>query len=716
MRLWRQKLIIFAPVAAMLCLFVFVLAFSMDRAARETDAVDVEKTRQALREVLRVNVDRLAGVASDNAYWDDAADAVYRPTPDLEFIRRTWGASTADGTNYDGAYVIGADGRSILGLRDGKDDPTPIARRLDSELAVLARRPQVPGGGIGGIVMLRGKPTLLGVAQILPTSDRPGWKLPEEGVARLILVKRIDNALLERLGRSLVINDLRISRFDDGGLGLPLVDVHGKAIAWFVWTPGDPGYVALRRSLPLTGLVLVLALSLSAIMIFQAARFVSRLARQALLDSLSGLPNLRALRRELARRLNTQDHVALCLLDLDGFKFVNDNYGHGVGDRLIQGCATLLKQIAGEQAFVARLGGDEFAIIVSGSEAWEKARRLADTILERLGEPVRLDARTLVVGASIGLAQGYGDKLDAQELLRRADVAMYAAKRAGKMRVCVFDARLDHRQARMHQIENELRTALAAGDFRLVYQPLYDAASGSITSVEALLRWTSLTMGEVDPVEFIPVAEESGLIDPLGRFILRKVCEETRDWNMSVAVNVSAAQLRNPDFAGQVRTILEETGFPPVRLELEITETYLVSDPETAGRVLHELRELGVSIALDDFGTGYASIGFLRQFSFDKLKLDRSLVMDAENSEAARALLQASIAMARALNMEVTAEGVETAGQADLMRIAGCDQMQGWLFDKAMTGEQMFELMRAERAGQSEQSEQPGLSRGRTAN
>lgn len=702
LKVWRQNLRVFAPVLAMLCLFVLVQAFGMHRTARETDAVDMERTRQAISEALRSNVDRIAGVASDNAYWDDAADAVYRSDPDLAFIRRTWGDSTADGTNYDGAFVLDPEGRTILGLRDGRDVPARIETKIARDLAILARRPQVPGGGVGGVVMLDGKPTLIGVAQILPTSERPGWHIPETGPARLIFVKRLDSTLLERMGRSLSVRDLKLVPSDGDGLHMPVTDLHNRTIAWLVWSPGTPGKTALKRAMPVIGIALTLAIILSAIMAFQAGRSVTALARQALLDSLSGLPNRRALRHELTRRLATQDHVALCLLDLDGFKFINDNYGHAVGDRVIVNCAGMLKDMLGEAGFVARLGGDEFAFVLSGGTAWERTRQLADDVLARLGEPFRVDERTVLIGGSIGLAQGYGDKVDAHELLRRADVAMYAAKRAGKMRTCVFDARLDHRQARLHHIESELRTALAAGDFRLVYQPLYDAGDGRVTCIEALLRWTSPTLGEMDPVDFIPVAEESGLIDPLGRFVLRKACEETRDWaDMRVAVNVSAAQLRNPDFSEHVRTILDDTSFPAGRLELEITETYLVNDPETAGKVLHELRELGVSIALDDFGTGYASIGFLRQFSFDKLKLDRSLVMDAENSEAARALLQASVAMARALNMEVAAEGVETSGQADLMRVAGCDQMQGWLFEKAMSAEEVMAhvLRRGEQAG-----------------
>jgi diguanylate cyclase (GGDEF)-like protein len=646
---------------------------------------------------MRSHVDRIAGVASDNAYWDDAAAAVYRPSADLKFIQRTWGDSTGDGTNYDGAYVLDARHHMIIGMRDGTADRTPIENRIGDAINILAKRIGGEAEGAGGIISLDGAPALIGIAQILPTSHGSALTVPIERRYHLIFVKRIDSALLQATERNLAIKGVRIIPAQEKGAAILIRDVGGRVIGGLGWDPSNPGLVALRRALPPIAFALLSAILLTVLIARQGARSIRELERQALVDSLSDLPNRRALRQELQRRLSGQHEVALCLFDLDGFKFINDNYGHAIGDRLIIACGEMLVEMIGDKGFVARLGGDEFAFTLSGQDAWSDARRLADQILDKMSIPFRVGDRTVMIGASIGLARGIGSEVDSGELLRRADVAMYAAKRGGKMRICQFDALLDQRQARIHVIETEMRTSLANDDFRLVYQPVFDAADGTVNCVEALLRWTSPTLGEVNPSDFIPVAEESGLIDPLGLYILRKACEDTCGWDdMRVAVNISAAQLRNPDFPRQVREILDETAFPVGRLELEITETYLIADPETAGQVLQGLHDIGVSIALDDFGTGYASIGFLRQFSFDKLKLDRSLVVDAENSDAARALLQASVAMARALNMEVAAEGVETAGQADLMRIAGCDQLQGWLFDKAMSPEAIVALMAAQ--------------------
>jgi len=686
---------ILVPVAALLSLFVLVQIFSLIHTAREANAIDAERTSLALRAAMRSHVNRIAGIASDNAYWDDAAAAVYRTVPDLSFLRRAWSDSTGDGTNYDGAYVIDPKGHLLIGMRDGKPNMKPLRRGLADAIGVLSKRPRPHGGGVGGILALPGELVLIGVADILPTSKNSAVKPPPSGSCyRLVFIDRLDRALLAETSKSLMINHLRIVPKTETDLSIPIRDVHGLVIANLRWDLQSPGMTALKRALPPIAAAMIVAIMLTMLIARQGARSIDELSRLALIDSLSELPNRRALRAELKRRLTGPQTVALCLLDLDGFKFINDNYGHAIGDRLIVACAEMLVKLVGDRGFVARLGGDEFAFVLSGGSAWRDVKRLADDILDKMTVPFRVGERTVMIGASIGLTRACEDEADAGEMLRRADVAMYAAKRAGKMRVCQFDAMLDHRQARTHIIETEMREALANDQFRLVYQPVFDATDGSVNCVEALLRWSSPTLGEIDPTDFIPVAEESGLIDPLGLYILKKACTDTCGWDgVRVAVNVSAAQLRNPDFPRNVKAILEETGFPPARLELEVTETYLVSDPETAGFVLQGLRELGISIALDDFGTGYASIGFLRQFSFDKLKLDRSLVIDAENSDAARALLQASVAMARALKMQVAAEGVETSGQADLMRVAGCDQLQGWLFDRAMPAERIATLI-----------------------
>lgn len=413
---------------------------------------------------------------------------------------------------------------------------------------------------------------------------------------------------------------------------------------------------------------------------------IDKLEALGLTDSLSLLPNRRALHIDAQRLALTGQETALALIDLDGFKLVNDHHGHFVGDRLIKECSTLLHGICGGEASVYRLGGDEFAVLVTGPIAGNILEGICRTLLSRLATPFQIDDRAVVVGASIGLARSGGVALSSSELLRRTDVAMYASKRAGKMRCTWFNADFDRNSEVIREIDDALRLALLRNEFYLEYQPLVDANSGTVVAVEALLRWSRPDGPSIGPATFVPIAEDSGLINPIGAWVLRQACLDALAWEeIKLSVNISAAQLRNPEFPVELGQILEETGFPPGRLELEVTETHLVLDSLVASRSLEVIRQFGIRIVLDDFGTGYASIGFLRQFRFEKLKIDRSLVVDAATDGGSRAMMLASIAVARSLNMDVTAEGVETEDQADLVRAAGCDQIQGWLYYRAMS-------------------------------
>ena len=415
-------------------------------------------------------------------------------------------------------------------------------------------------------------------------------------------------------------------------------------------------------------------------------RNVTQLADIGLTDSLSQLPNRRALHPKINDEINSSEEVAVAVIDLDGFKIVNDLYGHAVGDELIKKYSEILEKICGDDAGSYRLGGDEFALTRSGPLCNTILEGICRAMLERLAQPIAVGDRRIAIGASVGLSYSNGkDGYDSSELLRRADVAMYASKRGGKMRCTWFKEDFDRNLEALRDMDAELRQALIDEEFSVHYQPLVDATSREVVAVESLIRWNRADGKSVGPNIFIPIAEETGLINSIGLFVLRQGCKDALDWNgIKLSVNISAAQLRNPEFPIQLGQILEETGFEPERLELEITETCLVLDPEVAERSLAVIRGFGVNVALDDFGTGYASIGFLRQFRFEKLKLDRSLVVDSCDDESSRAMMLSSISMAQALKMDVTAEGVETEAQADLVRSAGCDQIQGWLYFRAM--------------------------------
>ncbi|MBO0749566.1 MAG: bifunctional diguanylate cyclase/phosphodiesterase [Porphyrobacter sp.] len=451
------------------------------------------------------------------------------------------------------------------------------------------------------------------------------------------------------------------------------------------------GVFANPASYRALGVSLVLYFAAVLVFIRIGLSSIGNLELLGLTDSLSGLPNRRALHLDIVRLADVDDEVALALVDLDGFKSINDHYGHFVGDKLIKECAHILSELCGKEARAYRLGGDEFAMVVIGPIAGNILEGLGRRLLERLSRPISIDDRQLSIGASIGLSRSNrGNRSSSSDLLRQSDVAMYASKTGGKMRCTWFNSDFDRKREVTQQVESDLREAIANDEFTVAYQPLVDAASGAIVAVEALLRWERPDGSCVSPAVFIPVAEETGLINPIGRWVLRQACFDALQWEgIKLSVNVSPAQLRNPDFPVQLGHILEETGFPPERLELEITETFMVGDPIIAGRALDMIRGFGVGVALDDFGTGYASIGFLRKFRFEKLKIDRSLIVDAADDAGSRAMMVSSIAVARAMNMFVTAEGVETDAQATLARTAGCDTMQGWLYYKALPADEI---------------------------
>ncbi len=435
-----------------------------------------------------------------------------------------------------------------------------------------------------------------------------------------------------------------------------------------------------------------------------------QLEQMALTDSLCGLPNRRALHIENQQETAATAELAVALIDLDGFKLVNDFYGHSVGDRTIKAFADILVELCGDSATAYRLGGDEFAVAAAGPLAGNILEGVCRRLLARLAEPVQVEDRAIALGASIGLARGQAGQITtSSSLLRQADVAAGVAKARGKGRLTWFNEEFDRDRAALQAIDLDLRAALVREELQVHYQPLIDSSTGLVCAVEALLRWERPDGIRIGPDQFIPVAEETGLIEAIGLWVLRRACRDARDWDgIKVSVNVSVAQLRNTQFPLQLGQILEETGFPPERLELELTETFLVGDPLIAGRNLEMLRDFGVGIVLDDYGTGYASIGFLRRFRFEKLKLDRSLIVDAAGDAATRTVMASSVTMAKALGMQVTAEGIETESQASMARTAGCDQMQGWLYSKAVPAADLERQLAAQAASQTS-AEPPSL-------
>jgi len=424
----------------------------------------------------------------------------------------------------------------------------------------------------------------------------------------------------------------------------------------------------------------------------------ARIAHMAHHDGLTNLPNRSFYQERLQHALEARPdecHVAVLCVDLDLFKNVNDSFGHPVGDRLLQLVAERLRLDVRGANMVARLGGDEFAIVLASVASPNEASDFAAKIIERLSVPYDIDGREVVIGASIGIALAPGDGDNGEDLLRNADMALYRAKESGGGVHHFFEKEMDRQAQKRRDMEIDLRHAFAKGQFELYYQPLVAVAQDRIAGFEALLRWRHPERGMISPADFIPVAEDIGLIVGLGEWVLRQACAEAANWpsEVKIAVNLSPVQFRSRNLVQAVIGALAQSGLSPHRLELEITESVFLAETEANLATLHQMRDLGVRISMDDFGTGYSSLSYLRSFPFDKIKIDRSFVQDLAQRPDCLAIVRAIAGLGRSLNITTTAEGVETQAQLEWLREEGCNEVQGFLFSPARPAAEIAALI-----------------------
>ena len=428
-------------------------------------------------------------------------------------------------------------------------------------------------------------------------------------------------------------------------------------------------------------------------------RAAQKIAHLAHYDALTNLPNRVLFRERLEmelERIKPGEQLAMLYIDIDEFKAVNDSLGHPVGDELLKAVAQRLRDCVGETDFVARLGGDEFAIVQTDIEQPSDVMGLVNRIYEAIREPYECLGHQVTTDASLGIAMAPQHGRDLDQLLKSADLAMYGAKADGRRTYRFFEADMDARVTARRTLELDMRQAIIDGAFELHYQPVVDLQRNEVVGCEALLRWRHPVRGMISPAEFIPIAEETGLICEIGDWALATACAEAMNWppNIRLAVNVSPIQFRSHAFSLKVANVLATTGLAASRLELEITEAVLIRDDDAALNLLQHLRNIGVRIALDDFGTGYSSLSYLRRFPFDKIKIDRSFVDGIDHADGSSAIVQAVINIAKAQNMTTTAEGIETEPQRDILRDLGCTEMQGFLFSRPLPVEQIRTLLR----------------------
>lgn len=421
-------------------------------------------------------------------------------------------------------------------------------------------------------------------------------------------------------------------------------------------------------------------------------------AKLATLDPLSGLPNRllfgEYLDAEIARSKKEGSHFALLYVDLDRFKEINDSFGHDIGDCLIIGVSQRVSRVLRSGDVLSRFGGDEFAVLQTNVQTAQDCAYLAQRILKVLNEPFELEGHKLFVGASVGIAVAPHDSLDRNELMRLADLALYRAKSDGRNRFVFFEESMGDELYKKRQLETELRLALDSNALNLQYQPIVDTQTHKVVGAEALLRWNHPVLGMIGPSEFVPVAEERGLIIELGEWVLRRACLDAAAWpGIKVGVNVSPVQFRHRGFVQSVKDILKETGFDPCRLEIELTESVIVADAEQAEEAMIELRSEGIRLALDDFGTGYSSLIYLRRFALDKIKIDKSFFETMEMSGEGDEIVRSVVELGSRLGLTVTAEGVECVEHLEMLAAIGCDEIQGHLFGGARPPRQIPALL-----------------------
>jgi diguanylate cyclase (GGDEF)-like protein/PAS domain S-box-containing protein len=449
------------------------------------------------------------------------------------------------------------------------------------------------------------------------------------------------------------------------------------------------------------------AMLVAAIDITERKRAEARIAHMAHHDALTGLPNRIRLRQRmdeaLVRMRRSGRSLAVLCLDLDNFKGVNDTLGHPVGDQLLQHVAGRIRGVLREQDTAARLGGDEFAVIVGDVETPQAVSALAERLIETVSAPYDIHGHQVLTGISIGIAMAPMDGDDADHLLKNADMALYRAKADGKGSFRFFEVEMDARAQARRRLEVELRTALLSGALDVHYQPLVDLETGQVSGFEALVRWLHPERGYIPPVEFIPVAEETGLIGPLGAYVLRKACADAATWpdDIKIAVNLSPLQFRTGNLFQTVVDALKDSGLSPTRLELEITEALLLEKTEQVVATLHALRALGAKISMDDFGNGYSSLSYLRSFPFDKIKIDRSFVHDLGSNRESQAIVRAILTLGASLGITILAEGIETKTDLECLKAEGCDQGQGFFFSKAKPQREVLELLAREKTDQA---------------
>jgi diguanylate cyclase (GGDEF)-like protein len=638
------------------------------------------------------------------AIWDEAVRKVSQNL-DRDWADTNLGFWMHDYFRHDVTLVLDRSNRVIYGMRGDKQridqarvpaEVEPLVGDLRSRIAKGAMADfasgKSPNPRAVDLVRFGDHPAIVSVMPFV--SDSGKLAVPVGTEALLVSVRYLDGDLLDLVARRHVWQRVRfgwMNKPTGGEASFALRRNSGSVLGYFIWRVEKPGFNIITEVLPFLIIAFAVVGAIVNVLLRRLRQSYMELSSRdaqsrqlAFYDPMSGLPNRALFNSSFDTALGGMDKgrggLALVVLDLVRFGQLNDTFGHPTGDALIREVATRLGEIIGEKDLLARIGGDEFAIVLSDSSEIN-IEAFCSRLLARLGRPLELLGNSARIDAIMGVAIAPAHGIDRVELLRKAEIALHRAKDE-RASYRVFDESMDRLARTRQQLEWQLRAALDSGaGLELYYQPIVSARTRTISGLEALVRWNHPSMGLLPPAAFVPIAEESGLIDRLGAFVLERACQDARRWRVNtIAVNVSVVQCRNPAFAEQVFAILDKTGLPAFNLELELTENVFLDAQGASARTVERLRKGGIRIAIDDFGTGYSSLSYLRNFRVDRVKIDRSFIQHIGEEQISTRIVEAITDLAHGLNLHVTAEGVETELQCEKLAEIGCNDLQGYLF------------------------------------
>ncbi len=651
---------------------------------------------------------RLAQLANDYGWWEEAYDAYIRK--DEEWIDANVGTGITDTDIADLLVIISPDGK--VDHQWMTDNTTDKVDQIITPAALAAIRKVASGlpvenlAGVSSIYAdTPSVPMMIAIQHLAPVSK--AGEVKNTDLPIIVFGQYLGKQRLHDLGRSFLIDDLQFARNDKAGVNrVAIHGVTGKELGVVAWTPPTPGNALLRSALLPIGIALALFCVVALTTAFSARKMAIALTESereavtaARTDSMTSLMN----RTGFTEMLQSVSHAEACrngalsviYLDVNGFKTVNDSIGHHGGDALVRALATRIGRVLPPTATLARIGGDEFAIALVADNIVAATAGTAAAAARSLDLPFTICGFEFHVTASVGYAIADGRGIEPAELVRRADLAMYQAKNGAEREAVAYHPTMETGAREKKQLESGLRRAIENGsELKVYYQPVVRTSDLTIVGFEALARWESPEFGSVSPALFIPVAEETGLIHDIGRFVADQACRDLNRWpGYRMAINVSPVQLRDPSFAGDLGAIVRSHGLSADRIELELTEGILVNNPTIAKRKLAMLKEYGFTLALDDFGTGFSSIGYLRQFPFDVLKVDRSFVRDIGMNATANALIQSLVSLGDALGLSVIAEGIENEEQLKLLRMIQCEFIQGFMISRPVAADDIDALI-----------------------